>query len=258
MQTFYNTHFYKNIQKGSHNSAKEVIPYLIRLLNPQSIFDIGCGSGEWLSVFYNEFGISDIQGVDGDYVDRSMLAIPENRFQSHDLREPLNMHRKFDLVISLEVAEHISFEYASIFIENLTVHGDAIAFSAAIPGQGGVDHVNEQFPEFWASLFKLHGFIPVDILRPQIWHNKKVEWWYRQNLLLFINENAINKHPVLRESIEKSREYTLTQIHPELFFRLSYYRRLFRGFNFFSFIFSLTVKECRRVIRQLFPATSEQ
>lgn len=247
----YSTGFFKNIQKGALESAKQIVPQVVELLKPQSVLDIGCGGGDWLSVFFHDSHIGDVLGVDGDYLDTSLLAFPPNLFRPHDLSTPLHLNRKFDLVVSLEVAEHIPFEYADTFIENLTRHGDAVLFSAAIPGQGGVHHVNEQFPEFWAAMFRSKGFTVVDVLREKLWHNERVEWWYRQNILLFLKNENLEQYPDFQKSVQENKPHLLTRIHPVLFFRFSYYRRLFRDFNLFGFVFSLAVKECRSAARWL-------
>ena len=70
----------------------------------------------------------------------------------------------------LEVAEHIPPECADIFVESLTWGlAPVIMFSAAVPGQGGTLHLNEQWPAYWASKFAQHGYVLIDCLRPQLW-----------------------------------------------------------------------------------------
>src|SRR5262245_46446109 len=134
--TAYTTRFFESMQGGSQKSAQVVVPMLVDLLNPESVVDIGCGSGAWLSVF-QEYGL-DILGVDEQYVlDLASLQIQPDCFQSADLSKPLNLGKAFDLVISLEVAEHIDAESADRFIDNLVSCGSIIFFSAAIPLQGG-------------------------------------------------------------------------------------------------------------------------
>ena len=252
MNPTYDKDFYQYIRKGSYESARRVAPLVMDLFQPRSVLDVGCGSGTWLSVFRRDHGVDDILGVDGDYVDTSVLEIPPACFRPADISKPVHLNRKFDLVISLEVAEHISAGQAPVLVENLTRHGDVILFSAAIPGQGGVHHVNEQFPEYWAALFQANGFCAVDVLREKIWNEDRIEWWYRQNILLFLKNDILEKYPGLQESIGRNSQYILTRIHPVLFFRLSYYRRMFRDFNLFRFIFSLVVKECRMGVKRLY------
>lgn len=174
-----------------HNTKapKEVVPILIDLLKPNSVVDVGCGLGTWLSVF-EDFGVKDIVGIDGEYVDRSLLYINEDKFISHDLTKLLKLDRKFDLVVCLEVAEHISEVAADTFVEGLVSLGDFILFSAAIPNQGGQNHLNEQWPTYWQGKFKHHNFDLYDCIRADIWLNENIEWWYKQNIFLAVKEDT--------------------------------------------------------------------
>lgn len=142
----YDEGFYAYIDAGSSRSAAVVIDHLVERLAVNSVPDVGCGHGAWCAA-WRRVGISDVigvDGVDGDYVDSSVMAIPEKSFIHHDLRKELNLGRHFDLVMSLKVAEHIPADYAETFVQNLVRHGESILFSAAVPGQVGDFHVNEQ------------------------------------------------------------------------------------------------------------------
>lgn len=201
-----------------HNfqGPKEVVPLIMQMIKPVSVLDVGCGTGTWLKTF-EEQGVSDYVGVDGDYVDRSLLKIPVEKFESLNLQTSFAFRRKFDLVLCLEVAEHLDEIYADQFIESLCQHGDTIIFSAAIPGQGGQNHLNEQWPEYWEERFSSHGYYFHDVIRPMIWSNPKVEWWYRQNIFLV---NKCRPLPVAHQM--------LSAIHPDFYLykvnllRLSY------------------------------------
>jgi SAM-dependent methyltransferase len=184
------------------NAPRELVPFLISLTKPKSVLDVGCGTGTWLKAF-DENGLNDYVGVDGDYVDRKMLRIPISKFMSQDLREEWSLNRKFDLVISLEVAEHLPEESAEHFVKTLAAHGEIIIFSTAIPEQGGQNHLNEQWPLYWQQKFERQGFYFHDVIRPVIWNNEKMEWWYRQNIFL------------LKKS--KSSQEILALVHPECF-----------------------------------------
>ena len=182
----YTADFYDHYASGCRISAREVIPEVLELIGPvHSVLDIGCGIGTWLVEFADR-KITDFVGVDGSYVDHSQLLIPSSRFVAHDLTTALALDRTFDLVCSLEVAEHIEPRHAATFVKSLSDHAsEAILFSAAIPGQGGEHHVNEQWPSFWAPIFADQGFSCFDVVRPRIWNNPKIYSWYRQNALLF-------------------------------------------------------------------------
>jgi len=188
-ERFYTPKFYRQLD-ATRDSAREVVPIIIDLLKPTSMVDVGCGAGHWLATA-TEFGVKDILGVDGGWVLNTRLAISREKFVKHDLRTPLKLGRKFDVALSLEVAEHLPESRAHSFVENLCELADRVVFSAAIPGQGGRHHVNEQWPGYWAELFRGFGYECYDVLRPRIWENPRVLWYYAQNCLIFGREGIL-------------------------------------------------------------------
>ncbi len=215
----YTEDFYKKQKKGSRQSAREVIPMILELLRPKSVIDIGCGVGTWLSVFI-EFGVEDVFGIDGDHIDQKMLEIPRERFSPFDLSKPFRMDRQFDLVVSLEVAEHLPSECAEVFVDSLINLGPVILFSAAIPFQGGEHHVNEQWPDYWVEIFKEKGYVAIDCIRKNIWRNENVEWWYAQNILMFLRYNNLESYPLLKREFENATVSQLSVVHPRNYLNL--------------------------------------
>jgi hypothetical protein len=163
-----------------------------------------------LSVFA-KLGCVDILGVDGNYVDRRSLQIPKEQLRAANLSRALALSRTFDLATSLEVAEHLPPESAEGFIAGITKLAPVVLFSAAIPHQGGTDHVNERWPQYWADLFKRHGFDAIDCIRSEIWDNEEVEWWYAQNTILYANEAGLKAHPNLSQF---NSSVGLSVVHP--------------------------------------------
>ncbi|MGH9343269.1 MAG: methyltransferase domain-containing protein, partial [Terriglobia bacterium] len=182
-KTEYTKEFYEHNWEGSLKSAQEVIPIVLEFVQPKRVVELGCGIAPWLSVL-KSCGVEDVLGVDGDYVDRKELLIPADRFLAFNLEQPFQTERDFDLAISLEVAEHLPRSCAEPFVESLTKLAPVVLFSAAIPFQGGTHHVNEQWPDFWADIFRTHDYVTIDCLRKRIWQNENVEWWYAQNILI--------------------------------------------------------------------------
>jgi SAM-dependent methyltransferase/predicted O-methyltransferase YrrM len=219
-QSHYTRDFYELIGEGTRSSAIEIIPLLLDLLQPilpKSVVDVGCGTGSWLAAF-QKLGIADCLGIDGDYVDRTLLQIPLNQFQSADLKQPLQLKRKFDLAISLEVAEHLPATCAETFVNSLTQLAPVILFSAAIPFQGGVEHVNEQWPQYWVNYFHTKGFAVVDCLRRKIWNNDKVEPWYAQNIFIFVKQEYLSRYPMLESEYQNTDLNQLAIVHPKIYF----------------------------------------
>jgi SAM-dependent methyltransferase len=215
----YTRSFYERQTDGATRSAEVIVPLVLQLLPVRSVVDIGCGVGSWLSVF-RKLGIDDICGIDGDYVDQDLLQIPPDRFQSFDLRKPFSLGRVFDLAVSLEVAEHLPADCAAVFVDCLTHLAPFVLFSAAIPFQGGTHHLNEQWPDNWAGLFKEHDYLPVDFIRKRVWQNDGVSWWYAQNTLLFARADLVKSNAALGAEFEKTNPNQLSLVHPRQYLDL--------------------------------------
>ena len=190
----YDTLFYEYQRDGSARSANALLPRVIAVLGTASVLDVGCGAGAWLAA-YGNLGISDHVGVDGDYVDRSMLLVDAAKFLPRDISVPFDLGRRFDLVQCLEVAEHVPRSASTTLVDNIVRHGRRVLFSAAVPGQGGEDHINEQPYEFWRDRFAERGYRLFDFVRPQIRDEDDIEPWYRYNVLFFCHDEAIAQLP---------------------------------------------------------------
>lgn len=190
----YDPEFYEYINSGSRRSAQVITSLVGKALNVRSVADFGCGQGAWLQV-WQETGAEVIFGLDGDYVNQEALLVNADNFHAVDLTKPVSLDRKFDLVQSLEVAEHLPAASASTFVESLTKHGSMVMFSAAVPGQGGENHVNEQPYEYWRNLFLEKDYVLLDYIRPLIRLNQNVEPWYRYNTFLYVAQSRLIELP---------------------------------------------------------------
>lgn len=194
----YDSLFFRYIEEGAVRSARIVVPEVVRALGVRSMLDVGCGAGAWVAE-YLAAGVDAI-GVDGAYVDSGRLLIPSERFVERDVSSPFDEGRRFDLVQCLEVGEHLPKSASGTLIDNLTRHADRVLFSAAVPGQGGEHHVNEQSFEFWRLLFADRGFQPFDCLRTRF-AGQPLEPWYARNMLLYVAVEAVDGLP---ESIRQT------------------------------------------------------
>jgi SAM-dependent methyltransferase len=197
----YDDRFFDYIERGSRRSAQQIIAILRHHLAVSSVLDVGCGRGVWIGEWRRN-GVLDAIGVDGDYVNPDRLIIPKENFVVCNLSQKFSLGRRFDVVQSLEVAEHIPGASADCFIDSLVDHGPVILFSAAVPGQGGEFHVNEQPYEYWRRKFDDRHFDIFDFLRPSIVGDRAIEPWYRYNTFLFVQQSAVDRLP---EAIRKTR-----------------------------------------------------
>jgi len=184
--TNYNAEFYNAQEHLSRSSAQVVVPLLYDQFRPERVLDVGCGRGWWGREFIN-YGDCAVIGIDGGYVPDPVIP-----FVAHDLRTPLPeaFHRSADLTVCVEVAEHLDAVHASRFVADLCATAPVVVFSAAVPGQGGHGHVNEQWPTYWQTKFAIHGYRLAAPFRWQLWTDTRVGWWYRQNLMVAVADTV--------------------------------------------------------------------
>ena len=242
----YSEQYYQMLAAGSAKSAHLIIPVILSFVQPKSVVDVGCGIGIWLCE-WQRHGVNDFLGIDGDYV-RNYLRIPRKNFQDVNLEEKIELDRKFDLAMCLEVAEHIPAKHAFTFIASLCSLSELIVFSAAIPGQGGHLHYNEQYPQYWAELFAQNGFTGYDCLRPKIWMIDEIDGCYKQNIFIFVKDVVKEKYSV----ITSHTGALLPLVHPHIFIskedKLESYKKILStpihaAWHFVKMFFGLFVKK---------------
>lgn len=210
----YSKDFFANAADGSRRGAVSILGLVAAWIDPRSAIDVGCGTGIWLRVLKDRG--AKVRGVDGAYVDAAGLEIPRESFVPHDLEAPLPALESADLVISMETAEHLSAARAASFVADLCRLAPVVLFSAAIPEQGGTAHINEQWPEYWVEKFEERGFRCIDCIRPHVWNENGIPYWYAQNTFLAVRADALARYPKLQElSICNPRP--IAMVHPRHF-----------------------------------------
>lgn len=212
----YSTEFFDEMVETNLSSARVVVPHVMSLLSPRSVADIGCGEGIWLKAFL-EAGVTSVQGVDGEWVQKERLQFPAKDFMAADIKEPVVLDKKFDLAVCLEVAEHIPDSAANTLVKSLVSAAPVLLFSAAIPLQGGSHHVNEQWPAYWAEKFAAEGYVPVDAVRRHVWDDKCVSFFYAQNIFIFAKKDLLSQYPKLQEEIASGHGNALSLVHPFMY-----------------------------------------
>ena len=192
LSNHYSQDFYDSLRSGSIQSAQVILPIVFEQFGtPTTLLDVGGGEGAWSCVAL-DLGVQDVRLVDGNHVNPMELLIDKAHFIPRDLSESISIEETFDMVMCLEVVEHLPETRAKSIVKELCALAPMVLFSAAIPGQGGAHHVNEKWLSYWSDLFAQEGAIMVDSVRPIIWNRTEVEWWYRQNTVVFLRTELVN------------------------------------------------------------------
>lgn len=209
----YDKTFFETRLERTQIAAERVLTEVFDIYKPDSVIDVGCGTGTWLSVCQQK-GIQDIQGIEGPWLPKNIVEIEYEKIFIQNIEDKVKSEKKYDLSISLEVAEHLTPDRAQSFIKDICDISPVILFSAAIPGQGGLGHINEQWPSYWHKIFNEIGYVGFDLIRPRIWNDVEIRPFYRQNIFIFVDADSD-----IYKSFDKYKNIIspIDIVHPSIF-----------------------------------------
>jgi cyclopropane fatty-acyl-phospholipid synthase-like methyltransferase len=184
----YNAEYYRDVDATTGKSAPAIARSIVRDLAPRTLLDVGCGTGAMLDALRAQ----SVDGLGLEYSEAGLaycrarkLRVAKFDLEAEQLAPPAT---PFDVVLSAEVAEHLPASLADRYLDVLVGQGSTIVFTAATPGQGGTDHVNEQPHAYWIERFACRGFTldePLSLAWRAEWAASDVAWWYSKNLMIF-------------------------------------------------------------------------
>jgi SAM-dependent methyltransferase len=182
----YDVEYFAGIAYGMAASADVLAESIVDAFRPAAVADVGCGPGLLLAALRD-------RGASGVGFDHAEAALARCQAQGLDAR-PIDLIAadelpvRADVVISTEVAEHLPTTAAARFVGLLCRAAPVVVFTAAVPGQGGTEHLNEQPNEYWIDLFNRRGFRH----RTDLTERWRREWaaagvhpWYARNVMVF-------------------------------------------------------------------------
>lgn len=210
----YTDEYFRGNARSATPSAQGVLPLLFDLFAPDAVVDVGCGAGSWLAIA-ESLGATVLRGYDGPWANPAEYTSANIDFVPVDLEtSDVELVRRYDLAICLELAESLPAARGDAIVRTLCDASDVVLFSAATPGQGGPNHIHEMPVSYWAGKFRERGYDAFDVIRPAVWDNDDVGWWYRQNTLLYLRARSTVLDPTRLQTMARP---LLDVVHPTMY-----------------------------------------
>lgn len=179
---------------STYYSAKIILECIWEYLgNPKSVLDLGCGAGGFIKAFEDK-GVTDYHLFDHPSLNLDMLLIErKDRFVPVDLDRIAPTPIKVDVAICTEVLEHLAPTRSEEIVRFLAESAEIIVFSAAVPRQGGLGHINEQWHNHWHTVFSKYGFTYFDGFKPFLISDERVHYWLIQNLFIYVRKDKASR-----------------------------------------------------------------
>lgn len=186
----YDAVYFDRLSREMSRSGSVIAQDIAGRCGQVAVVDVGCGSGEVLmglrSIRLEAWGL--------EYSDAAVrlcrsrgLTVHKFDLEGDEVLDP--WVKSVDVVLSTEVAEHLPAECADRYVETcISLSRDWVIITAATPGQGGTDHVNEQPHSYWIDKFACRGLTYCDTDTEEIraaWAAGGVESARARNVLVF-------------------------------------------------------------------------
>ena len=163
---------------GEHKTDFKLVKGLSRFLEGKNVGSFGDGPGVYKREILKLGQVKSYDAYDGaPFCEKTS----EGRVQYMDLTIAQYGIPLYDWIVSLEVAEHIPQQYESVYLDNIFRHArEGIIFSWAVPGQGGMSHINNKPTSYVVNLMRNNGFVKDEELSILLRKSTSL-WWLQQN-----------------------------------------------------------------------------
>jgi SAM-dependent methyltransferase len=186
----YDARYYEFVDRLAAEAAPIMVDSLVQEFAPATAVDVGCGTGAFLAELQRRGPqVHGLEYSDAGIARTRAKGVGVSPFDLRTGARPTLPRERFDLVTSFEVAEHLPPELADRFVDTLASLGDRIVMTAAVPGQGGMNHVNEQPNEYWIAKLRQRGFTYATDVTQRFrreWQARlREQHWYADNVMVF-------------------------------------------------------------------------
>ncbi len=151
-----------------------------------SVVDFGCGPGWYVAAFQRNHILAKGYDANPNTKEFSSLFTPgEGRCEQANLAHEFILETPVDLVLSLEMGEHIPQEFESQLIQNMVRNTRKyLILSWALPGQPGDGHINCQPNEYIIEKITRYGFSENKIIKKYLREQAQLSW-FKETIMVF-------------------------------------------------------------------------
>lgn len=174
-------------KKGPHKSSIHLADIIFKRFQPKRVIDLGCGTMSFANRM-SELGVKRVVGVDGSKFNKEFAG--GAKYLAHNLAEPFPESRKFDLVTSWDVFEHLPESAEPVIAKTVRRLSSKWLIVSIDPSSWGRHHLNCKPTGHWRKLFEKAGFVfkksLTKKLQKEILADSRItSHWYARNLSVF-------------------------------------------------------------------------
>lgn len=149
------------------------------LFKNKSIIDLGAGLGQYCDVIRR---CTTCDAYDGS---KNVEVVTKGKVKYLNLAKKIEFNCTHDIVMSIEVGEHIPKDYEDIYEENLIkCSNNIIILTWATIGQGGFYHVNEKEKKDVINIFTTKGLKWNEDIHKILYKSSRLDY-IKNNLMVF-------------------------------------------------------------------------
>jgi SAM-dependent methyltransferase len=182
------TYYMEVVDPYMSGGVQSIAASILQEFRPESVVDVGCGSGLLLLSLAEQAPSVQTVGLERSGAGVQICQERGVNVRAFDIETDPVPSDRFSVCVSTEVAEHIPHRHTDRFVDLLCSLADHVVLTAAGPGTGGTDHVNERPQSYWIKRFDARGFShdgPLSARLSGTWRENGVSACFCDGLMIF-------------------------------------------------------------------------